>query len=150
MLDASNITRRLWVGAKPPFDVDLPGFDVLVLCAQELQPSHVGFHGRVVRAPLPDAVLSSGELSAAIIAARAVARALVDGQRVLVTCQLGLNRSALVASLGLSMVTRLSPDEIVSLMRARRSPNALFNKHFVELIKRLAPQGSAASRGFRS
>ena len=137
-LDASNITRRLWVGARPPFDRDLPDFDVLVLCAAEIQPERdrIAFSKAVVRAPIPDAVLDRHELSSAILAARRAARALASGQRVLVTCRAGLNRSALVASLALGLVTRIGPAEVSELMRDRRSPEALGNPHFCLLIHR--------------
>ncbi len=136
-LDASNITRRLWVGGKPPFDRDLP-FDLLVLCAQELQPEHVALQPPkfVLRVPLPDSTLTRHELRRALLGGQAVARALTQGQRVLVTCYAGLNRSALVASLGIGLVTRMKPDEIIELMRSRRSELALSNEHFVDVIRR--------------
>jgi protein-tyrosine phosphatase len=72
------------------------------------------------------------------VGGKAVATALASGRRVLVTCAAGLNRSALVASLGLGMVTRMSAGEIITLMRTKRSPLALHNKHFVDLIQRFA------------
>lgn len=135
-MDASNISKRLWVGGKPPFDRDLPEFDTLVLCAQELQPQpeQLAFKRQVIRVPLPDSALSTDELRRALAAARHVAVALTDGRRVLVTCRAGLNRSALVASLGLGIVTRMQPGEIVELMRERRAPAALHNPFFVEYI----------------
>jgi protein-tyrosine phosphatase len=136
-LDASNVATRLWVGSRPPFDRDLPGFDLLVLCAQELQPQHLAFHGKVIRCPIPDGDLDHAELTRAVLAARAVGDALVVKQRVLVTCSAGLNRSALVAGLALARVTRLMPDEIIRLMRQKRDPHALFNVHFQEILRRL-------------
>lgn len=142
-MDASNITTRLWVGAAPPFDRDLPAFDVVVLCARELQPERMSFTRKVVRVPLPDSALTTEELNRAILGGKVVAKALRGGQRVLVTCRAGLNRSALVASFGLGMATTLSSDQIVELMRARRSPHALHNPHFVEYIKRVVGAGRA-------
>jgi hypothetical protein len=135
-LDASNIVKRLWVGSKPPMDRDLPEFDVLVLCAQEHQPRELGFRKHVIRVPLPDATLSTDELRRALAGSRSVAAALADGKRVLVTCHAGLNRSALVASLALGIVTRLEPQQIIDLMRARRHEDALHNSHFCEIITR--------------
>jgi protein-tyrosine phosphatase len=156
-LDASNITpprpggrvdgprRSLWVGGRPPFDRDLPMFDVLVLCARELQPEHLAFHGQVIRCPLPDDALSMAEVRLALETAKLVARALIDRRHILVTCSAGINRSALVASLALSNVTRLSGDALIRIMRQRRHPNALFNSHFRDLIQKFArPQSVVA------
>lgn len=140
-LDASNIAPRLWVGGRPPFDRALPQFDMLVLCAQELQPEHLAFQGRVVRSPIPDGHLSNAELATALRASRAVAEAISSGDRALVTCAAGMNRSALVACLALAWVTRMSADELVRLVRSRRHPQALFNDHFCEILKNLVGAG---------
>jgi hypothetical protein len=140
-LDASNIVPRLWVGGRPAFDRDLPDFDILVLCARELQPEHVAFHGLVVRCPIPDGHLTDGEVSRALMAAKMVADYLVGRKRVLVTCSAGMNRSALVASLGLGRVTRWSAADLVRLMRSRRHPNALYNQHFQDLLKKFVGAG---------
>ena len=134
-LDASNIAKRLWIGGKPPVDRDLP-FDVLALCAAEVQPDEIVFPRTVVRVPLPDAELASYQRRRALQGAQFVARHLAGGKRVLVTCYAGLNRSALVAGLALGMITRMKPDEIVDLIRARRSSEALNNSHFVEYLRR--------------
>lgn len=136
-LDASNVATRLWVGGKPPFDRDLPEFDVLVLCAKELQPARVAFHGRVLRCPLPDDALDHQELARAVLSAKAVGDHLLRGQRALVTCHMGLNRSALVAGLALARATKMTAAEIIARIRHRRSANALFNVHFQDIIKRL-------------
>lgn len=134
-IDASNVAKRLWVGGRPPLDRDLPDFDVLVLCAEEIQPARVGFGRRLIRCPLPDSELTPGEARLAISRGRVVAQELAAGKRVLVTCYAGWNRSALVASLALATITRMTAGEIVVLMRGRRSPSALGNKHFVRLIE---------------
>lgn len=139
-MNMSNIAPRLWVGGAPPLDRDLP-FDTLVLCAREIQPTELAFSRQVVRVPLPDATLSTDEIRTAIIGGRAVAQALAAGRRVLVTCYAGLNRSALVASLGLGMGTRMSAGQIIQLIRQRRTPGAkpedgaLHNQHFVRIIE---------------
>ncbi len=140
-LDASNIMRRLWVGGHPPVDRDLPDFDVLVLCAVEIQPERLAFSRRVVRCPLPDASLTALEQRLAISRARVVAGALASGQRVLVTCHKGLNRSALVAALALACITRMSSRDLVRLIRERRSPKALGNPHFVRLLETAVGSG---------
>lgn len=134
-LDASNVARRLWVGGSPPLDRDLPDFDLLVLCAAEIQPERMAFAGSVIRCPLPDSHLTGYEAKLARSRARQVGQALASGKRVLVTCQMGWNRSALVASLALGFVTRMAPADLVTLMRSRRGPSALSNPYFVRMIE---------------
>lgn len=143
-LDASCISRRLWVGAKPPFDRPLPAFDTLVLCAQEIQPQVLAFEGTVIRVPLPDAELDSRKTKLALVAGKRVARDLVAGKTVLVTCQMGWNRSALVACLALGLCTRLSASELVELVRERRLPECLSNEHFVQILERYIGAGRRA------
>jgi hypothetical protein len=152
-LDASNIARRLWVGGKPPFDRHLPEFDVLVLCARELQPSVVSFRGTVYRCPLPDAEISGREIRIALVAGRHVADALTRGRRVLVTCAQGINRSALVASLGLGLVTYLSAEQLITNVRSKRHHQCLGNAHFRQILHRYIGPGRrppAAPRGDRA
>src|SRR5271154_3045334 len=62
-IDASNIAPRLWVGGAPPTLVDIPAVDLIVLCAQEIQPPMLAFHGQVLRCPMPDAELSRNQLT---------------------------------------------------------------------------------------
>lgn len=136
-LDASNIARRLWMGACPPFDRDLPDFDLLVLCAHEIQPDQLGYRGRILRCPLPDGPLNTTQLHSAVAAAKGVASALTAGRRVLVTCAQGRNRSGLVTALALGMTTKASAATIIEAIRRRRRPDALTNPHFCAIIKRM-------------
>lgn len=142
-LDASSVAPRLWVGGVPPFDVDLPKIDVLVLCARELQPpaNEIAFHGRTFHCPLPDDELTSDELQRAVSTSANVADALVKGKRVLVTCAQGINRSALVASLSLGRITRLTSQQLIDLMRRRRRPDCLYNEHFQGILHRFIGNG---------
>ena len=135
VLDASNITRRLWIGGKPPFDRDLPEFDVLVLCAQEIQP-RPKFHGLTIHCPLPDSALDHKELHIALLGGKRVAEELVAGKRVLVTCAMGINRSALVTALGMSRVFKMNATQIIERIRERRNPLCLSNAHFVKYLHR--------------
>lgn len=135
-LDASCIHKRLWIGALPPIERDLPTFDVLALCAQEFQPAQLRFTGRVLRIPIPDARLTDAELRRALHGGQLVGRELAAGRRVLVTCRAGLNRSALVAALALGVVTRAQGADVIEVIRARRSAQALSNPYFVEVINR--------------
>lgn len=136
----SNPNRSLWVGAKPPVDRSYPNIDMIVLCAREYQPPALPhFKGPLVRVAIPDEALDTDELRRALAGGAAVAEALSKGKRVLVTCAAGINRSALVASLALVRHTKMTADECVALMRAKRHPDCLFNTHFVEILKRYAP-----------
>jgi protein-tyrosine phosphatase len=135
------VAPRLWVGSKPPVDRDMAQIDLLVLCAEEFQPASLAFHGRLIHCPLPDAALSSSEVNMAIVAGVTVAQALANGRRVLVTCALGLNRSALVAGIALSQLTTMSAGQIVELIRERRGREALSNMDFVYLLNRLVGDG---------
>jgi len=141
-LDASNIVKRLWIGGQPPFDRHLP-FDLLVLCAREIQPASIAFQGSAIRVPLPDSALDPDELRTALGGARATALALASGKRVLVTCAQGRNRSALVAGLAMGIVFRVSAEQIVSTIRAKRRSDCLTNPHFVgyleQFVGRLHP-----------
>lgn len=148
-IDVSAIVPRLWIGAKPPLERDLPDFDTLVLCAAEIQPDRNAFHGRVIRCPMPDGQLSIAELGRAAIAARAVAADLAAGKRVIVTCRDGLNRSAFVAALALANLTRMSADTIIGLIRSRRHHMALSNQYFAQIIASVASSGRAPFRSPR-
>lgn len=153
-LDARNVTPRLWVGAQPPADRDLPEFDILVLCALEYQPNPVAFHGQVVRCPLPDAQLTDHQIAHALMVARAVAGALNGGHRVLVTCASGFNRSTLIAALALMLVTRMGADELVEKIQRiarrridrRRGVDDPFNPHFHTILRRVAGSGRSPYR----
>jgi protein-tyrosine phosphatase len=57
-----------------------------------------------------------------------------SGKRVAAKCQAGWNRSGLIAALVL-LQDGFTADEAISLIRERRSPNALCNQHFVNYIK---------------
>jgi protein-tyrosine phosphatase len=138
--DATVISPRLWIGSKPPFASDLPGIDVLALCAVELQPDTLAFHGQVIRCPLPDSALDPVQARLAVQASAEVAAAVARGRRVLVTCHMGRNRSALVIALALHRLTTMSADRVIEHIRKQR-PSALSNQHFVAIIKRVVGDG---------
>ena len=139
--DATVVSPRLWIGAQPPLDKDLPGVNILVLCAAEVQPDQLAFRGAVWRCPIPDGELDAAQVRLVMQTAAAVAKAIVSGQRVLVTCRLGLNRSALIIALALHQLTTMSGQEIVEHIRRQRSQSALSNKHFVQLVVSVVGDG---------
>lgn len=140
-IDASSVAPRLWVGAKPPIDQDIPKVDVLVLCAREYQPELPMFHGKVLRCPMPDGELDRNQINQSLLTSSEVAKALLSGQRVLSTCAMGINRSAFVASLALARLTRLSADQLVALMRKRRLNSCLSNEYFRAYLKKFVGNG---------
>jgi protein-tyrosine phosphatase len=61
-----------------------------------------------------------------------------EGARVLIRCQAGVNRSGLVMALTL-MHHGHSAAEAIALIRSRRSPAVLSNRHFVRWLLTEAP-----------
>jgi protein-tyrosine phosphatase len=58
----------------------------------------------------------------------------IAGDRLLVRCQAGLNRSGLVTALIL-MMSGHDADSAISLIRRNRAEIALFNEHYVEWLR---------------
>ena len=56
-----------------------------------------------------------------------------QGKRIVITCNMGRNRAALLTTLVVSRALKLSYSDSMALVRARR-PNALANKHFERYI----------------
>ena len=76
--------------------------------------------------------------------ARLGAALIVAGERVLVHCQMGLNRSALVAGLVL-VYNGLSGEDAVQRLQARR-PGSLYNDVFATYLRQLPPGGPGSPR----
>lgn len=138
-LDASRVQGELYQGSLPQQGqhVRRAGFDVLVLCAEEYQPDDYLFPGvRVVRLPMADIPvrLTPREVRTLRMAARDLAYALKRGDRVLVTCAAGLNRSGLVTAATMLEQGSATPAEAIRRIRAARGPLALHNPAFVHAI----------------
>ena len=138
-VEASRITGELFQGSAPPVGAELAkaGFDVVVLTAEEYQPSAWQFPGvEVLRLPMADVPLRvpPEQLKAISELARTIAFRLGRGARVLVTCRAGLNRSGLVVGTYLVQEAGLSPMDAVKTIRSRRSVLALNNPAFVHAI----------------
>lgn len=134
----SKIVPGLYVGSKPPPGRH-DGIDVIVLAAMEYQPPASLFSGaEVIYAPLDDAPtrpMRKDEIALATKTATRVVRRLRAGLSVLVTCQLGMNRSALIAALAMHEVHGMSADEIIAILRRARGTWALSNPNFERLIR---------------
>jgi protein-tyrosine phosphatase len=63
------------------------------------------------------------------------------GDKLLIRCQAGMNRSGLVTALVL-MRAEYSAAEAIELLRAKRSEVVLFNDHFVDYLVSLDPSES--------
>lgn len=139
--DANLIVPGLYVGSKPP-PGGYPNVDVIVLAAQEYQPQALQFPGvEVIHAPLdddPTRPMHENEIAMVARAACRVAHRLREGQRVLVTCAMGLNRSALIAALAMHEVHGMGADEIIACLRKARGSWALSNPNFEKLLRSVA------------
>lgn len=149
---------NLWQGGVPPEGNNFAamGFDVLVLCADEHQPPAGKFPGprkmyltsagyvvadaktKVLHCPMHDDGLPMrpGESARAQAVAEQVAQALREGRRVLVTCQMGRNRSGFVSTLALHKITGQPCRDIIKHIRHKR-PGSLSNTYFVRELLRL-------------
>jgi protein-tyrosine phosphatase len=122
---------QLAQGSAPPRGVRLP-FDAIVLAAMEYQPDLPGHD--VLRAPLDDGPPpTQGERALIRRSAHEVARRVRAGQRVLVTCWQGRNRSGVIA--GLALVDLGLPGSQAA-QRIRRTRNGLTNPYFFEMVAR--------------
>jgi protein-tyrosine phosphatase len=137
-MGANEVVPGLYQGSKPE-----PGCypaEVIILMAQEYQPRshHFPCTRLVVHAPIDDnpAYMAPDEREAVVKAAEYVTRALRAGERVLVTCNMGLNRSGVVSALALRRTYGLSPDQAIGLVRRARGSFALSNPQFEDFIRR--------------
>lgn len=88
---------------------------------------------RHLRFLIPDGILTAAEWTAVKATALQVANVLRTGRQVLVRCEAGYNRSGLVAGLVLLSQGRTA-QQAIDLIRRKRSPHALYNPHFIELL----------------
>lgn len=140
-LDADEIAPHLYLGSYPHRyrngGLKAMGFDTLVLAAEELQAEDLFEDVEVYRVPLFDVSDPKANDPREILkAAKFVAARIAEGKNVLVTCAMGMNRSALVLGLALRMrYPELTGDAAVELIRSRRSPT-LVNPTFETIVRR--------------
>ena len=139
-MSRSEVAPGLFVGSKPS-----PGrhdVDAIVLAAVEYQPPADLFPGtEVIHAPIDDAPhrpMHQAEIETALEAADRVAHLLRSGRRVLASCQMGLNRSALVAAIAMHDVFGMSVDQIIRRLRRARGAWSLSNPNFEKLLRVVA------------
>lgn len=130
----SRIASKQYQGSRPPLGVALRsiGFDGVVLCENEWQPSSTEFGGiLVMHCPLEDELepVSYEDRVEVSDVARDVTRLVESGKRILVACHLGLNRSGLVNATVLMNRYGLSGAQAIREVQDRR-PGALQNPFF--------------------
>jgi len=144
-MSRAEVVPNLFVGSKPALGRH-GDIDTLVLAARENQPPTHLFPGlEVIHVPLDDAPgrqMHAAEIESALRAAQCVAQRLRSGRRVLVTCQMGLNRSALIAALAMHGVYGMRPDEIIARLRRARGRWALSNPNFEKLLRTVDARNS--------
>lgn len=133
----SRIAPKLWQGPCPPSfqRVIEDGFSLVVFCADEIQPTVLPPRQlQVLYAPMDDNAarpINDEEWALAVRAARLVATASHAGERCLVTCAAGLNRSGLVSALALHYRFGVPGRDAIALVRRGPGPAALHNASFV-------------------
>lgn len=144
-IDADRISPKLWVGAYPLTRNVTRLFDVIVLCARELQdPPPMGLDQTLMRIRLDDEryLVPPEKIGNALDVAREIAHEIAAGRRVLVSCAEGVNRSAFVACVVL-MLQGATAHEAISLVRRCRKPHSgkmpLCNTYFQRTLMNMAP-----------
>lgn len=139
-IDAHEMAPNLWQGSVPPRGSQLAdeGFNVLVLCAIEYQPESEDFENvRIIRAPFNDC--ESLSLKDNFIIANAVneiAKLLLQGNKILVTCFAGLNRSGLITAMVMNKALNIPGKECIRTIQSKRYL-ALSNKSFARVVNEL-------------
>ena len=139
VVDATHLWRGLYQGSRPPVGpwVRSAGFDVLVLAAEEYQPHDRSFPGvAVIHAPLKDGPVTDRSRKTIRNASRLVHAYLAAGKSVLVTCNMGLNRSGVIAATSIRRAIGAEPMMIVEHIKNKRGVLALSNQHFVDSFRR--------------
>ncbi len=139
-LEYSEIAQGLSMGSRPSVGLmaRLHGFDIVVFTAKEYQPPVEWYPGtRVARITLNDAELPTKHALEAVHLATHLARAIRRGEKVLVTCNQGRNRSGLIAALTLAKLTGCSGLKASLVVKSKRnSPygEALTNHDFIRAL----------------
>jgi protein-tyrosine phosphatase len=115
-------------GSAPPTNVRLP-FDTIVLSAKEYQPRMPGYD--VLYVPLDDSEPTDAERAWIRRVASEVAHRVRSGERVLVTCWQGRNRSGVIAGLAL---VELGMPRSQAIRRIRALRNGLTNPYFYAMV----------------
>ena len=136
----SEIWPGLYMGGTHDDDVVFKGqkdnfhknnFDCVITMYAWAQPCD--WDVQELRYGIPDSEIKDIELSKLIEIAEWGHKKWLSGERVLIRCQAGLNRSGLITALIL-LLEGMSPEQAIAQIRHKRSPVALFNKAYVDWI----------------
>lgn len=136
-MDFTQIHGKLYQGSAPSKGdvIKTEGFDVLVLCAEEIQNIKDYNVDYIIQAPGKDTFkdLYPEDLVKWKEAAKEAANHIRSGRRVLITCQAGLNRSGIVTAMTLRELTGWSGEKCAKHVKSKRY-GALFNKAFYNYL----------------
>lgn len=142
--DVTHIYAALYVGSRPPPGDYSDQFDVIYTVAEEIELDPRLFpHVRVRKYGFHDDAsgMSRRQIDQAQRAAMHVVHDLSVGRRVLVTCQMGRNRSAFVCALAVHYLTGEAGLRIARMIRQKRidpeGVRALENPVFVGVLANL-------------
>ena len=121
--------------------IDLP-FDAIITMYAWARPAD--WRVQEFRYGIYDSAISEIDLSRLKQAVEFGYNRWLSGDRVLVRCQAGLNRSGLVTAL-IMMSTGLDAETAIEQIRKNRAQIALFNNHYVEWLLTEGTQFLAAS-----
>lgn len=107
-------------------------FDLIVTLYADAQPAPWGVEE--IRFGFPDAHLTDSAIKRVMRIALTAHQRWQAGDRVLVRCQAGVNRSGLVTALVL-MHDGMNADEAIALIRQQRSPRVLSNSDFERFLR---------------
>lgn len=142
----TEVAPNLYVGGlatnqtKGHADVDCTSgnFDFVVSLAHPEEHNGKGRITNLTLHAMADGPFKGDNIKDVEAASDMVVSRLAEGQKVLVRCMAGINRSSLVAALAM-IKQGLTADEAIEKIRAERSPYCLFNPAYVEhLHKRSA------------
>jgi len=119
-------------------------FDLVVTLYADAQPAPWGV--REYRYGFPDGPLAEPDAQQAIGLARLAHDVWSTGDRVLIRCQAGVNRSGLVSALVL-MLAGYPANEAIDLLRLRRGSMVLCNEGFETWLRSHATRLLASDRG---
>jgi hypothetical protein len=143
---ASEVLPNLWISGTLDHDVvenpmnytELMGpypFDSVVTMYGHARP--FGYYVREQRFGIADAEIDPLSVPEILQLADWLHSEWGQGKKVAARCQAGWNRSGLIIALVL-LKEGYRAEEAISLIRERRSPNALCNPHFVKFIEEQA------------
>jgi hypothetical protein len=118
------------VYAKPTdkHKININKFDCVITMYAWANPTDWGVEE--IRYGIPDSDINDANIKKLLDIAYWGYRRWLSGEKVLIRCQAGLNRSGLITSLILIM-DGLFPMSAVNLIREKRTPFALFNQNYV-------------------